>query len=138
MHIFSTISLLLEQGPDDTVLEDIDESASDKPKKILACALCKAEITSDKNRIGMKGGHEHRFFNPHGIVYHIGCFQDAPGCRPSGPISGEFSWFPGYNWRIVCCFRCENHLGWSFEGGGAPFYGLILDRLASLEPDENQ
>lgn len=32
----------------------------------------------------------------------------------SGPLSSEFSWFPGYNWRYVHCAQCSNHLGWKY------------------------
>ena len=104
---------------------------SDTMKKALVCATCKAGITFEEARIEMNGGHEHRFFNPHGIVYHIGCFGFAPGCRATSPASSEFSWFRGYQWQIACCHRCQTHVGWSFLNQGAiAFYGLILNRLA--------
>lgn len=32
----------------------------------------------------------------------------------NGPLSAEFSWFPGYTWRYVHCAQCNNHLGWKY------------------------
>jgi len=105
------------------------------PEKLLVCVGCGAPITREAARTTHRGGHAHSFFNPHGIVYHIGCFAEAPGCRAVGPPSNEFSWFPGYHWRIVACGGCGVHLGWDFLGAetGGMFYGLILDRLRSAD-----
>ena len=69
-------------------------------------------------------------------IFLIGCFNEAPGCRPAGPASSDFTWFPGFRWRIACCEGCRIHLGWSFgDGGEAGFHGLILNRLATVEDD---
>jgi len=102
-----------------------------KPKRILICAECSGAVTAPEARIQVKGGHEHAFFNPHGVIFRIGCFAEAPGCAAIGEASSEFSWFPGYLWRVVYCRRCQTHLGWSFFGAEATaFFGLILNRLA--------
>jgi hypothetical protein len=87
-------------------------------------------ITTSAARIEMSGSHDHRFVNPHGFQFHIGCFVDAPGCAPVGPESSYWSWFPGYAWRIEACRACGAHLGWLFRGADGLFHGLILDRLA--------
>lgn len=100
---------------------------------ILRCRACNKEITSDSLRIKIAGSHQHTFFNPVGIVYELGCFAKAPGCRALGDASGEFSWFAGYLWRIVVCSRCETHLGWRFESTAMDFYGLILPALRDGE-----
>ena len=100
----------------------------------LVCAACRALITRESARIAVQGDHEHSFFNPHGLVFRIGCFSEAPGCLPVGLPSSDFSWFPGHHWQIVHCRRCEAHLGWCFLNGGNPvFLGLILNRLVLLE-----
>ncbi len=98
--------------------------------KAILCALCRAPITFEQARIEVSGAHQHRFFNPRGIIFLIGCFRSAPGCSPTGPSSGEFTWFPGFLWRVVECASCRTHLGWSFANDSdAFFFGLILDRL---------
>ncbi len=117
------------------VEEILETEDGDNDRRILACADCKAKITTQGARTAVKGGHEHNFFNPHGIIYRIGCFRNAPGCMPTSQPTAEFSWFPGYRWRIVCCSSCLNHLGWSFEANHT-FFGLILNRLVELEEEK--
>ena len=97
----------------------------------LLCANCRNLITTRQAAISAGGGHQHTFANPHGLVYTIGCFGQAPGCGVAGAASTEFTWFPGFNWRVAVCAACLTHLGWRFSSSGASFYGLILDRLAA-------
>ena len=53
------------------------------------------------------------------------------GCFELGKATNEFTWFPGYAWRIAYCKSCQHHLGWSYYSNEAErFYGLILDYLA--------
>ena len=40
-----------------------------------------------------------------------------------------------YRWRLALCAGCHVHLGWHYSGG-APFFGLILDRLVEGEADD--
>ncbi len=106
--------------------------AATKPKKSwrLRCSDCRHEITSIDAKSSALGAHEHRCTNPHGITYHIGCFSEAPGCVEIGDTTEDFSWFPGYRWRIALCANCQTHLGWGFRArSGDRFFGLILDRL---------
>ena len=80
--------------------------------------------------MAVQGNHQHRFMNPAGFLYHIGCFAEAVGCLVVGPPSHEYPWFPGLVWRLALCGGCRAHLGWHFRGeGSAGFFGLILDRL---------
>jgi len=102
----------------------------EKREKVLVSAACGEPVTRENSRISVNGSHSHTFFNPHGIVYEIGCFETAPGCRDTSPSSSEFSWFPGYRWRVCGCRRCQAHLGWHFIADGGGFHGLILARLA--------
>ena len=101
-------------------------------KEKLFCASCSHWITAKDWQISIKDGHEHTVFNPAGIVFHIGCFRDAPGCWATGKPSSDFSWFPGYRWRLALCEGCGKHMGWLFTGSGPipAFYGLILNRLS--------
>lgn len=105
-----------------------DETENDQEKALL-CLICSAPITTAAQRIEKRGKHLHTFFNPAGIVYEIGCFQEAPGCLVYGPGSTEFAWFAGHSWRIVYCSECLEHLGWIFSGAEGSFFGLIVNRL---------
>jgi len=114
------------------------ESAND-PDAVIRCRACGEPVTRRTWAISVRGGHEHTVFNPAGLVFHIGCFREAPGIHPFGPRSTEFSWFPGHAWTVGACAGCGRHLGWLFlvvpgEGPDAEdappvFHGLILDRL---------
>jgi len=101
----------------------------------IICRSCRHPVTHPQERIAMAGSHRHTFANPAGLVFEIGCFRQAPGCRHAGPASHEFSWFPGYHWRIALCRGCQVQLGWRFESPvDRGFSGLILDRLVSASP----
>jgi hypothetical protein len=103
----------------------------------IVCAACGHPITTEPQRIEMNGCHEHRCVNPDGVIFHIGCFQRAPGCVTHGVPTTEFTWFPGFAWNFALCSGCSTLLGWAYHAVDAPaFFGLILDRLAS-EPERS-
>ncbi len=98
----------------------------------IVCAVCGHPISSERERIEMKGRHEHRCMNPDGVVFHIGCFHRAPGCVTHGVPTMEFTWFPGFAWNYALCAGCSTLLGWQYHGADATaFFGLILNRLAT-------
>ncbi|MEW6077663.1 MAG: cereblon family protein [Thermodesulfobacteriota bacterium] len=99
----------------------------------LLCANCLHLITSRQAAISVNGAHQHTFANPHGLVFTIGCFQQAPGCGLAGDATMEFSWFAGYSWRVAVCAACLSHLGWHFSSDGSGFFGLIIDRLVESD-----
>ena len=101
----------------------------DSPEPVIVCRACGFTICHPDDAIPMAGAHRHTFANPHGIVFEIGCFRNAPGCAGVGPATDDFTWFAGYRWRIAICAACHEHLGWRFEGDSDSFHGLILDRL---------
>ncbi len=109
-------------------ISDIDERSGEE--RVFRCRSCGQEITSEKHRVPISGQSEHTFTNPHGFVFTLGCFTDAPGCRPSGPATTEFTWFDGYAWRYAACGSCGIHLGWEFTNNDDLFFGLILNRIA--------
>lgn len=82
--------------------------ARPKLEERLFCAACRHPVTHQDERISVQGGHEHRFTNPHGISYHIGCFREAAGCTAAGEATMEFTWFSGYAWLIAYCANCTN------------------------------
>jgi hypothetical protein len=110
-------------------VDEADTDISDENEYIL-CARCRRVITTAAHRIDVNGSHLHTFANPHGIVFEIGCFRGATGCTYQGAMTDDFSWFPGFGWKITGCGTCLTHLGWLFiSGNGGNFHGLILDRL---------
>ena len=100
-----------------------------KKSRYLLCASCGNRITKISERTEIHGAHHHTFANPHGIIYHIGCFLTAFGCIAQDEESTQFSWFPGYSWQIELCRTCGAHLGWRFRSENKCFHGLILERL---------
>lgn len=116
---------------------DLNQTAWDDMErdKKLYCTTCHHFITSHQEQITIGSGHEHTFFNPHGIVFHLGCFRRAPGCVTEGIPSLEFTWFKGYAWTLAGCGKCRRHLGWQFvEGASHSFYALILNRIKEHHP----
>ncbi len=101
----------------------------------LLCAACGALVTDRRFRVEVQGSHGHRFMNPAGFLFHVGCFAEAVGCVVVGPDSPEYPWFVGYLWSIAQCASCGQHLGWRFRArdaagpDGGSFFGLIVDRL---------
>ena len=122
--------------PDINAAEDAADLGAQGERYIL-CRQCFHMITGPDEGIWMNGSHRHTFANPVGVVYEIGCFNSAPGCRVVGPASDEFTWFSGYLWRVAICSKCLTHLGWHFLPSGVHgFYGLILDRLIEQEKQD--
>ncbi|WP_457575308.1 cereblon family protein [Desulfomarina sp.] len=113
----------------------LDASVGDKgeteerKEKALFCRPCGYGITGKREAIEVNGAHEHTFFNPAGVVFHLGCFRIAPGCVQAGPATSEFTWFKGYIWRFALCGNCGVHLGWQYQQDESRFFGLILALL---------
>jgi hypothetical protein len=111
-------------------LTTAESGAATEGDRVIVCAACTSPITQARHRIAVSGAHEHRFMNPAGYLFHIGCFALAIGCTVAGPSSSEYTWFPGTVWRYARCGACGQHLGWHFRAKpGDGFFGLILDRL---------
>ncbi len=123
---------MLKRFNEETEL-DASRSAQVAQARDLVCAQCAAPVTSEPERISINGAHTHAVVNPHEIRFEIGCFRSAPGCRCTGAATLEFTWFPGFSWRIALCARCQTHLGWGYSGSGpnTAFFGLIIERLRS-------
>jgi hypothetical protein len=114
----------------------LEHASSDGRAQILRCPRCRHAVTSRDAAIEVDGAHEHVRSNPAGFEFEIGCFRDAPGCAADGPASEEWSWFPGYAWRVGLCVGCRVHLGWVFVLASA-VYGLIVERLVVDEGATN-
>ncbi|MBB4285749.1 cereblon family protein [Roseospira goensis] len=109
-------------------------------RRRLCCRACGAVIARPEDAIAVGGAHSHHVFNPAGIVFHIGCFRDAPGVRAVGPRTGRFTWFRGYDWVVTACGTCARHLGWMYHAiadtAPATFQALVLDRLVETGGDD--
>ncbi len=125
---------LLEQTAETTTkappVEMPDEEELPEEDEELNCASCGQGITHSKHRTTVGGKFQHTCVNPAGILFEIGCFKKARGCREIGPESDEFTWFDGYVWQVTICTGCKAHLGWRFWSADDEFYGLILNRLS--------
>lgn len=121
-------------GPDGTGPEregpgERAETVGRETGGVLACRACRAKITSRALAMEVDGRHRHVFFNPHGLVFELGCFASAKNLIPQGPPVAEFTWFPGHRWQPVTCAQCRAQLGWRFLGADSGFFGLILKNL---------
>jgi hypothetical protein len=128
--------LLLERGPRrpaGALRPSEKAAATEHGGRLLVCAVCRHGIAPASARTARSGRHAHTFANPHGFVFHIGCFATAPGCRAAGGPSADFTWFPGFAWQIAVCRGCGEHLGWLFRSTAEAFCGLILDRLVEQD-----
>jgi uncharacterized C2H2 Zn-finger protein len=115
----------------------LDDEVHERSERMLRCGRCGHGVTRDRDRREVAGAHAHVFMNPHGYVFHVGCFDEAEGAVRHGAATDDFSWFDGYLWRYAHCGACQLHIGWRFEAGGDTFWGLILDRLIEEGDDDD-
>ena len=113
----------------DVVWEDDDAESQEEEWKGILCSACNNIVTTPESQISINGSHTHVFANPCGLIFEIGCFQEAVGVICSAESSNEFSWFPDCLWRISVCRLCAGHLGWYFFSQHNSFHGLILEKL---------
>jgi hypothetical protein len=106
-----------------------DREDNDK-EGFLLCKVCNYPITGKNDRININDKYEYVFTNPHGYIFHIGCFDVAPGCIIYGEENSYFSWFIGYTWQIALCGRCGTLIGWFFRSKDRQFFGIILDKIS--------
>lgn len=112
-------------------MADAKKEESPLQSEQIVCRQCYHIITRPEEKIQVNGSHQHAFANPSGLIFEIGCFQNAEGCGYTGQTTQEYSWFSGYAWRIAVCGKCLTQIGWLFSAsmGINRFYGLILDKL---------
>lgn len=118
--------------PRDAGLTDIDLHVGEGSGGVAYyCARCGIFMTRASLGIRLAGKHEHVLANPAGMMFRVVCFKDAPGAVAVGNATSQFTWFPGYDWRLALCTGCDTHVGWMYEGTGSPavFFGLIRPML---------
>jgi len=114
---------------DSDTVEESQVKTKNEDKKEILCSFCNHPVTDFDMQISVNHSHQHIFANPHGLVFEIGCYKNAKGCKTVSSFSTEFTWFPGYAWKIAVCNSCSSHLGWRFISSDHSFYGLILEKL---------
>jgi cereblon len=112
--------------------EDAPERADESARYV--CRACRTPITDGSAVFGPGGAPAVQVFtNPEGRVCQVLTVTQARDLLLVGPATSEYTWFPGYAWRVALCGRCTTHLGWRYEAlqGAAPaiFYGLLLSEL---------
>lgn len=110
--------------------ETIKEPSAGSPEQAILCSSCRIRITWKEASISVNNSHRHVFVNPSGLVFEVVCFSRAVGLTVLGPVTSEFTWFPGYSWQTALCSKCQTQLGWIYYGSEpSVFFGLIQDRL---------
>jgi len=112
---------------------DAESERTDEHVRYL-CRACRTPITDGSAVFGPAGAPPVQVFtNPDGRVCQVLTVARAEPLVLVGPTTSEYTWFPGYAWRIALCGRCTLHLGWRYEAeqGGSPpcFYGLLVSEL---------
>jgi len=92
------------------------------------CAWCLNLVANESDRFQFEGKDEFSFSNPDGIRFAIITFSRAPGCRQAGLPTLQYTWFPGHAWSFCHCDRCDQHLGWYYNGP-FEFVGFIKPRI---------
>lgn len=116
------------------IILDLNNPEQIQHAELILCRFCHAAITTRRDEYSISGNHQHRFLNPHGYQYHIGCFSVAPGCDITGPVLDHYTWFKGYAWQLARCTDCGEHLGWLYQSGEThQFFGLIIDKLVRFQ-----
>ena len=116
----------LIEGVDEVVEATADPLLQSDDK--IVCRACERPITRAKWAIRRNGAFQHRFRNPAGWSFQVGCYAQAPGALASGIPTSDHSWFSGFAWCYACCAGCGSHLGWWYVGRET-FAGLIVTRL---------
>jgi hypothetical protein len=122
------------QAPLNQLLPELQDDTALARSELILCRFCHAAITTRQQQLTVGASHQHRFVNPAGLQFLIGCFRAAPGCDIVGQAIEEYCWFPGYAWQLATCSDCGEHLGWFYQNGEAEqFFGLIVQKLARYQ-----
>ncbi|KAH8311243.1 hypothetical protein KR044_005205 [Drosophila immigrans] len=103
-----------------------------KQESHFYCRYCNSSLASCSDLFAMsKHGVQTQYCNPAGYIHETNTVYRviSHAIGYSGEPSTEFSWFPGYQWHIIICKFCAQHVGWEFkavEPNLAPkvFFGL--------------
>ena len=121
-------------NPLEHLLPDFKEENALPYRELILCRFCHAAVTTQRSELVVEHQHQHRFINPNGAQYLIGCFKTAPGCDISGSPTNEYTWFKGFSWQLARCSDCGEHLGWFYQKAEShQFFGLIIEKLVRYQ-----
>jgi hypothetical protein len=121
-------------NPLEQLLPDLKDEHAQSYRELILCRFCHAAITTRRAELEIDRHHQHRFINPSGVQYLIGCFTLAPGCDITGSATNEYSWFKGFSWQLARCSDCGEHLGWFYQQAeSTQFFGLIVEKLVRYQ-----
>lgn len=82
----------------------------------LGCSDCQNRICHRTDVFLMScSGPQNSFVNPNGFVHDTLTVSKASNLVYQYSWTSEHTWFPGYEWRIVCCDVCNRHIGWCYR-----------------------
>jgi hypothetical protein len=123
-----------QAAPIQAILPALEHTRELARRDFVLCRFCRAPITTRRDELVIGEAHQHRFINPAGSQFLIGCYRLAPGCDISGLAMEEYCWFEGYLWQYASCTDCGEHLGWFYQSGESnQFFGLIIDKLVRYQ-----
>ena len=99
---------------------------------VLRCPSCGRVLTDAAEPVERLGLQIHEGENPSGERFRFGTFVATSdfAARPTTNLSSEWSWFPRYQWQVLRCQGCTEHVGWLFHKHDDEFIGLILEYLS--------
>ncbi|XP_017849190.1 protein cereblon homolog isoform X2 [Drosophila busckii] len=89
-----------------------------KEESIFYCRYCNSSLAFCSDLFAMsKHGVQTQYCNSAGYIHETNTVYRviAQAIEYNGEPSTEFSWFPGYQWHIILCKFCAQHVGWEFK-----------------------
>ncbi|MDB6060545.1 MAG: hypothetical protein JWM78_648 [Verrucomicrobiaceae bacterium] len=121
-------------NPLEHLIPDLKQHSALPYRELILCRFCHAAITTQREELQIDRQHQHRFMNPSGAQFLIGCFKLAPGCDIAGAATGEYTWFKEHTWQFARCSDCGEHLGWFYQKAeDHQFFGLIIEKLVRYQ-----
>ena len=117
--------------------DESEESRSNEEaesNRVILCRVCESEVSSHDQIIVMSTtGASQAFANPSGLLREVLTLAHAWNLEIDPQSTTDFTWYPGYAWRICYCAQCHSHLGWQYEAVESRepnrFYGLLLKAI---------
>ncbi|EDW42779.1 protein cereblon homolog [Drosophila sechellia] len=89
-----------------------------KDETLFFCRYCNSSLALCSDLFAMsKHGVQTQYCNPEGYIHETNTVYRviSHAIGYSGEPSTKFSWFPGYQWHIILCKFCAQHVGWEFK-----------------------
>jgi len=117
--------------------ETIETEESTLEVQAIVCRSCDTKLSSAAYIItmGTKGASQ-AFSNPAGQLREILTLSQVWNLQLEPKATTDFTWYPGYAWRICYCAGCNTHLGWRYEAvaESSPnsFFGLLSKAIKEV------